>query len=98
MRLSIGLAQRRQSSTLGLVLIAGSQYFWSQKAFSSHHVEDEVALGLFSVKDPARGLDNLAVSPASKFWRLRPASRMADELIDMMKDALHQRARRIRIL
>jgi hypothetical protein len=82
----------------GLVLITGSQHLGSQEAFGSHHIEDESPIGLLSVEDPARRLDNLPVSPSSKLRRLRSASRMIDELIDVMKDTLHQRARRVRIL
>jgi len=81
----------------GLVLIAGSQRLWSQEAFSSHQVKDEDAIGVLAVENPARRLDNLSVSPSSKFRRLRSAARMVDELINMMEDALHQRARRVRI-
>jgi hypothetical protein len=85
-------------ASLAFVVIAGSQCLWSQEAFSSHHVEDENTVGVLSVENPARRLDNLSVSPTSKFRRLRPTSRMVDELIAMMKDTLHQGARRIRIL
>jgi hypothetical protein len=91
-------ARRRLHFWSGLILIAGSHYLRSQEAFSSHHVEDEDAVGVLPVENPARGFDNLPVSPTSKFRGLRAASRMVDELIDMMKDAPHQGARCVRIL
>jgi hypothetical protein len=81
----------------GLVLITGSQRLGAQEAFGSHHIEDEDAVGVLSVEDPARRLDNLPVSPSSKLRRLRSAARMIDELIYMMKDTLNQSARRVRI-
>jgi len=74
------------------------QQLGPQKAFGSHHIEDEDAVRVLSVEDPARRLDNLAVSPPSKLRRLRSASGMIDELINMTKDALDQGACRIRIL
>jgi hypothetical protein len=82
----------------GLILIAGSQRFAPQEAFGSHHIEDEDPVGVLSVKDPARRLDNLAVPPPAKLRRLRSASGMINELINMVKDTLNQGARRIRIL
>jgi hypothetical protein len=82
----------------GLVLVAGSQQFGPQEAFGSHHIEDEDSAGILSVEDPAWRLDNLAVSPPSKLRRLRSASGMINQLIDMMKDTLNPGARRIRIL
>jgi hypothetical protein len=82
----------------GLVLITGSQHLGSQEAFGSHHKEDEDTVGVLSVEDPARRLDNLSVSPSSKLRRLRSAARMIDELINMLKDTLNQGARRVRIL
>jgi hypothetical protein len=81
-----------------LVFITGSQLRRSEEAFCSHYVEDEDAVGVLSVEDPTRWLDNLSVSPASQFWRLRAASRMVEKLVDMVKDTLHQGARCIRIL
>jgi len=61
-------------------------------------MEDEDAVGFLPVEDSARRLDDLSVPPTSKLRRLRSASRMIDELIDMVKDTLDQRARRVRIL
>jgi hypothetical protein len=54
--------------------------------------------GLLPVENPARRLDDLSVSPSSKLRRLRAASRMIDQLIDVMKNSLNQGARRVRIL
>jgi hypothetical protein len=82
----------------GLVLITGCQHPGSQEAFGSHHIKDEDAAGLLAVEDTARRLDDLSISPSPKLRRLRSASRMIDQLINMTKDALDQDARCVRIL
>jgi predicted XRE-type DNA-binding protein len=82
----------------GLVLITGCQHARSQEAFGSHHMEDEDAAGILAVEDTARRLDDLSISPSPKLRRLRSASRMIDQLINMMKDALDQDTRCVRIL
>lgn len=64
---------------------------------AARHVEDEDAAGVLAVGDPARRLDNLWAPPRSKFRR-RSASRVVDELINVMKDTLHQSACHVRIL
>jgi len=61
-------------------------------------VEDEDAVGVLPVKDPARRFDNLSIAPSSKLGRLRSAAGMVDELINVLKDTPNQGARCIRIL
>jgi len=61
-------------------------------------MEDEDAVRVLSVKDPARRLDNLSISQSSKVGRLRSASGVVDELINVLKDAANQGARCVRNL
>jgi hypothetical protein len=92
------ITRKRCTAWSGLVLITGPKHLGSQEAFGSHHIEDENTVGVLSAEDPARRLDNLSVPPSSKLRRPRSASRMIDELVNMMKDTLNKGARRVRIL
>jgi hypothetical protein len=61
-------------------------------------MENEDPVGVVPVEDPAGRLDDLAVSPPSKFRRPRSAAGMIDDLINMMKGTLDQGTCRGRIL
>src|SRR6266699_6878873 len=67
-------------------------------SLATHDIQHVDAITVVPVEGAAGWLNDLAIAPATQFLWFRAAVRVSDQLLDVLKYALHQRACRGRVI